>query len=132
MAVMIVSSQCRAIVVDGRIDPAEGYNFLAPIPPANLPVEPIPTDVQAKLYLGQQGSSLYLAFEIPFGYTDNTYGVNSSEGWPEGKGHLFNDLIQSDQMVLMGEFNGKTINITIDYLEEKDMALERISTKLRS
>ncbi|AQQ72394.1 hypothetical protein SMSP2_02778 [Limihaloglobus sulfuriphilus] len=120
MALAIVSSQCSAIVVDGRADGrAEGYNFQAFIPS----VAAAPANVFAEMYIGQQGSSLYLAFVIPLNYTDNTYGANTDPSWPQGKGHLFNDLIQSDQMVLMGDFNGQSIDTTIDYLEEKELGV---------
>ncbi len=73
-----------------------------------------------KLYFGlANDGSLFLYFQMPLNYVDNTYGSNAASDWGK-KGHSFNDLLGSDSLGSTKKgsspFAFKGNEIVIDYI----------------
>ncbi len=120
-------------IVDGRFELGEGYTMGAEVsfeveagkpkkgeapPPAGS------NEVGGGLLAWYQNSTtgdLSVAFVLPRSLVDNSYGDNAI-GWgkdaPSGKGHEFDDLLESDdvQFVISDNSGNTLLDFTIDYL----------------
>jgi len=116
-----VEPAARAVEIDGRFDPTEGYTTGFDV---SFQVEDVPGShggAQLWVYQDPFTDDLSLAFIFPKTLVDNSYGVNAI-GWgsaaPSGKEHKFKDLVGSDdlQLVLLTPSDDTLLDVTVDYL----------------
>jgi len=111
-------------IVDGRLDPAEGYTqgwFL------DFAVERVADTVSGgQLWVHQDAGTgdVTALFSQPLTLVDNTYGDNAI-GWgkgvaPSGKNHNFKDLAGSDkaQFVFTDGTGSVVLDVVVDYISE--------------
>jgi len=119
----VASLAQAAPIVDGRVEPGEGYTLGRYVAFA---VEGSKTTVTGgELWVHQDSGSgdVYVAFTQPLSLVDNTYGKNSI-GWgdaaPSGKNHNFKDLKGSDkaQFVFTDGLGQAVLDVTVDYISE--------------
>ena len=117
-----------APIVDGRIDPTEGYSEAYDV---SFTIEggkktPAGEADGGKLliHVDQATGDVYVAFSQPTDLVDNSYGANSV-GWgssaASGKHHNFTDLLGSDKALFLftDDSGEKIVNVELDYLYEK-------------
>jgi len=123
-AVLVAAEACGAPIIDGRLDPAEGYTSGHWL---NLAVEKSSTIVSGgQLWLHQDTGTgnVSVAFVLPTALVDNTYG-DGAVGWgkgvaPSGKKHNFKDLLGSDkaQFTFTDAAGNAVLDVILDYLSE--------------
>ena len=111
-------------IIDGRLDPAEGYTDGWTVDFAVENAVGTVTGGQLWVYQDIVSGDVSVWFGLPVTLVDNTYGVNAI-GWgknvaPSGKNHNFKDLVGSDDLRLAftnGE--GETVlDVVVDYISE--------------
>lgn len=124
LIVSLASVASAAPIVDGRLDPDEGYTDGRYV---SFAVERVDTIVEGgQLWLHEDGSTgdVTVFFSQPLTLVDNTYGENAV-GWgkgvaPSGKNHNFSDLVGSDKArFTFTDGAGQTVlDVTMDYISE--------------
>ena len=124
VVVLVASTALGGPILDGKLDPAEGYTsgqFL------NLTVEKssiIVSGGQLWLYQDPNSGDVSVALTLPTTLVDNTYG-DGIVGWgkgvaPSGKNHNFTDLIGSDkaQFTFTDGAGNTVLDVVMDYMSQ--------------
>jgi len=125
IVLLVISAQSIAApVVDGRLDPSEGYSSGNWVSFTVERSDIIVTDGQLWTYEDAATGDVSVYFRQPLTLVDNTYGDNAI-GWgkntaPSGKNHNFKDLKGSDKAEMsFTNAHGETVlEITMDYISE--------------
>ena len=110
-----------AVTVDGVITAGDGYSIMRSLIFAVEGKKKDDPDIPgtgAKLYLYQDGDSLFVGLSLPKTLVDNSYGANAI-GWGSVD-HPFEKLVDSDQAeFVFSDVNGTTLlEVTVDYLKD--------------
>ncbi len=115
-------------VVDGRLDPSEGYTTGYYLDLNVQDAGVISDQGQLWYYQDQTSNDLYVAMLQPLTLIDNTYGTNTV-GWgtnvaPSGKNHKFGDLKGSDKarFTISDGAQNVVFDFTLDYISESGSA----------
>lgn len=124
MILAVTGGASAAPIVDGRLDPSEGYFQGRSV---NFAVEKVTTIVPGgELWVHEDvlTGDVTVLFTQPLTLVDNTYGDNAV-GWgkgvaPSGKNHNFKDLKGSDnaQFVFTDGAGDTVLDVIMDYISE--------------
>jgi hypothetical protein len=111
-------------IIDGSLDPAEGYTTGVPVDLVVERADGTVTGGQIWTYRDAATGDVSLWFGLPLALVDNTYGDNAV-GWgkgvaPSGKNHNFMDLVDSDdlRLVVTNAARETVLDVTLDYISE--------------
>lgn len=97
---VLVTHQASAIIIDGKFDAYEGYTQVSTIQPTKDEDKVPPSEVyMAQEWITTTSSVVSFAVILPLEYVDNTYGVNTVDGYGKDgdKTHTFAELLGSDK-----------------------------------
>jgi len=74
--------------------------------------------IEQALECVEDANTVRLRLTFDPGFNDNTFGANSSEGWPAKRGHRYGDLVGSDhaELVLVDGDGNVAMQFKLDYI----------------